>query len=885
MAITNKKKKPFHEEVAEKLIKQLKQGTAPWQRPWEPGFSLPVNPTTGNRYRGINVIQLMSQNRDDNRWMTYKQAKSIGAQVKKGEKGTPIQYWKFHEEKIKKDPETGKPVLGEDGKPVIIHVKLERPRVFTTSVFNAEQIDGLPPVEKKSQNWSDIKRAELILKNSSANIQHSDQDRAFYRQSTDSIHLPNKEQFSSSDKYYATALHELGHWTGHPSRLDRDLSHPFGSIDYAKEELRAEISSMMIGEELGIGHDPGQHVAYVDSWIKVLEDDPTEIFKASADAEKIQEYVLGMEHKLEQNQENDNNINYENNSDIEIGQEPATDNNIKQELWVINQVKNDLPALEKMNKEQLNNTLKIVEDMQPVGITNEFWQRHESELPEEQSFSYKVGTAETVLGTMIATYDEYHKVNKANSEVSELEPGDQNKEVTKQYYINVPFKEKEEAKSLGAKWDGKERSWYVPEGIDKELFNKWTQKAVDTKKDKIYLAVPYEERAEAKKLGAKWDKSEKSWYADKTADINALKKWLPDNVKSQEPAMNPQEEFAEALRSVGAVVDGNHPMMDGNKHRISVEGDKKGEKAGFYVGHLDGRPAGYIKNNRSGVELKWKSKGYSLSKEEKARLQAEAAAKKQMRQEKIKREQESVSKRVIDQAKTLIHAKDQTTYMKNKGIKPLQGALTDLEGKKTYLPVIDVNNKQWSMQYIQEDGTKRFAKDGKKEGCFHVVGGDLKSLEGVDSIVISEGYATASTLSESLVQPTIAAFDSSNLVPVAKSLKEKFPEKSFVIAGDDDKYLEKTDNKNPGKEKAIEAAEAVNGKAVFPIFAPGENDGSNKEMTDFNDLANKSKLGKVAVKRQMETAVQNLKKKKIQKKNQENVKIQEQEKKKVRLHR
>jgi antirestriction protein ArdC len=112
-------KKPFHEVVAEKLIEQLKAGTAPWQKPWEPGEPnayLPMNPTTGKRYKGINAIHLMAQGRSDARWMTYKQAAAVGA-VRKGEKGTPVQYWKFSEEQNKVD-DSGRPVLDAKGEPV-----------------------------------------------------------------------------------------------------------------------------------------------------------------------------------------------------------------------------------------------------------------------------------------------------------------------------------------------------------------------------------------------------------------------------------------------------------------------------------------------------------------------------------------------------------------------------------------------------------------------------------------------------------------------------------------------------------------------------------------------------------------------------------------------
>ena len=169
------KKKPFHEVVAERLIEQLQQGTAPWQKPWNPGESgafLPYNPVTGNRYKGINSIHLLSQDRDDQRWMTYKQATEAGAQVRKGEKGTGIQYWKFTDEDIKKDDD-GKPVLDDEGNPVKVVVQLERPRGFFAMVFNGEQIDGLPPIRKQEHTWDPIERAEGILTASGADIHHN----------------------------------------------------------------------------------------------------------------------------------------------------------------------------------------------------------------------------------------------------------------------------------------------------------------------------------------------------------------------------------------------------------------------------------------------------------------------------------------------------------------------------------------------------------------------------------------------------------------------------------------------------------------------------------------------------------------------------------------
>lgn len=286
-------KKPYYETVAKTLIKQLEEGTAPWQKPWEEGVGLmPQNPTTGARYKGINAIWLSAQGKTDPRWMTYKQAQSVNAQVRKGESGTRIEYYKFEEEKIKRD-DNGKPVFDKEGNKVKVKVKLDKPKVFSASVFNAEQVEGLPEFEVKKASWKELERAENILKGSQVKIEHDQADRAYYSPSKDEIHLPPKNQFEDAGKYYATALHELGHSTGHPSRLDRELSG--GSESYSKEELRAEISSLMVGNELGTGHEPGQHASYIKSWVKVLKEDPKEIVNASKDAEKITELVLSYE--------------------------------------------------------------------------------------------------------------------------------------------------------------------------------------------------------------------------------------------------------------------------------------------------------------------------------------------------------------------------------------------------------------------------------------------------------------------------------------------------------------------------------------------------------------------------------------------------------------
>jgi antirestriction protein ArdC/phage/plasmid primase-like uncharacterized protein/predicted ABC-type ATPase/proteasome lid subunit RPN8/RPN11/predicted RNA methylase len=295
---------PYHQKVAEKIISLMERDLAPWQKPWKPGeMGLPHNPVSGTRYRGGNLILLAAEAIDrgyvDSRWLTYNQAQKIGAQVKKGEKGTRVEYYKFEEHRRLLD-DKGQPVLADDGKPVMESRRLNRPKMFSAFVFNAVQIDGMPPPEERTVTWKANERAQSILDKSGAKIINDQGDRAFYRPSTDSIHLPDPSQFDSVEAYYAVALHELSHWTGEKSRLDRDLSHPFGTIGYAKEELRAEIASFMLGEEVRVGHDPENHASYVKSWINILQDDPQELFRASAAAEKIMDYVLDLEVEKEQ---------------------------------------------------------------------------------------------------------------------------------------------------------------------------------------------------------------------------------------------------------------------------------------------------------------------------------------------------------------------------------------------------------------------------------------------------------------------------------------------------------------------------------------------------------------------------------------------------------
>jgi phage/plasmid primase-like uncharacterized protein len=404
--------------------------------------------------------------------------------------------------------------------------------------------------------------------------------------------------------------------------------------------------------------------------------------------------------------------------------------------------------------------------------------------------------------------------------------------------------------------------------------------------ERIYLAVPYEERDLAKAAGGAWDKGANSWYAGPHADWKKLDRWRPEKVAHQQaPAMRPREEFSAALRAHGLVVSGAHPIMDGKKHRIPVQGGKRGALDGFYVGHLDGHPAGRIINYKTGADATWHSKGYVLSREQTAALVAQARATHQARDAAQAQRQERTAQRIDQQIAELVPMSQPTPYLQRKGIAPQPGVLTDRAGRITVVPGIDADGKPWTMQTIDEDGTKRFARDSRKEGCFHAVGG-LPALAQAPALVISEGYATAASVSQALGFATVAAFDAGNLVHVAKALQTRFPDKPVIIAGDDDRHLELTHGENRGRVKAQEAAAVTGGHLLLPVFAPGEGSypaglapvtpetyrehlrtggglteaqlaalDQMKRHTDFNDLATASVLGKEAIDRQVRAFV------------------------------
>ena len=856
-------KKNKSQEMAQSIIGALKDGTAPWTKPWTPDNSaVPHNPVTGTRYRGVNFLYLSMQGKPDPRWVTFNQARKKGWQVKRGSKGTTVQFWQF---------EKDKKTVDDEGKTVTQRVKLERPLLRHYYVFNGSDIEGMPEltVDPKINNeWERHDRAENILRKSGAEIEHISGDRAAYYPVQDNIQLPKKGQFDTPDKYYATALHELGHWTGHKSRLDRDLMNVFGSQDYAREELRAEIASYMLGMQLGIGHDPGQHLSYLDSWITYLEDHPTEIFKACTDAEKIQTFIMDLE--LEHKQEQEATMERENpyyivTDDSLTGLSP--DGQLNRDIRADDLVRFDDPAsalqaalqAKQTHREQLEGTEVFVyqvlppDDLQekPVLVTGTpqkmkaMWDKNiGGEFPENilsDEVRAMPGMPESqvnkLTGRRFISFFAGQEMDAAGNINLELQQALQRgttigvlrfenaleKSLAEKSKINM-----QELNSAGIDGiifteDGKP---VVALATDKKQLHKGMYQAVKGL-EKTFLNVPYEDKDRAKELGALWSKPAKSWYIPEGLDSTPFARW-----QHSVTGDNPQQQFADFIRNMGGNLQGELPQMDGKLHRIPEKGAKPGNKNIAYLGYLDGVPAGYVKNFRGG-EKKWKMSGVVLTNEDRTRLKKEGLEKKARREKKRQELYNQTAKESEAFTRALPTATGKENYFSDKNlVLSATGAKTDSRGN-IILPMKDVAGKQWSHLTLQPNGFKQILKDSRLQGTFALVGAkNLDEIKG--DFNLAEGYSTAATIHEATGQSVLITGTGNNLKHVARALRNRHPERNIFILADDDKYLTDQGKMNTGRVQSQEAARAVGGHAIYPDFAGAK---TSKERTDFRDMA------------------------------------------------
>ena len=437
---------------------------------------------------------------------------------------------------------------------------------------------------------------------------------------------------------------------------------------------------------MGIGHDPGQHLAYVDSWVAALEKDPYEIVRACRDAERIKHYVLAMEQKQQLSQ----------------------------------------------------------------GATS-------------------VPAASRTL--------------EADSQEAAREPA------AKKVFLAVPFREKNRAKISGAKWDSEVKLWFAPEG----------------------------------------------------ADMAKLRTWLPNKTLKATPAMPPLDEFAIALRDAGFDLKGQQPIMDGNIHRVPVQGGKPQALDGAYQGYLDGRPAGWYQNFLTGEKVNWKATGHTLTEEQKVALRLESEQRSQQRERERLEQQDTVARQCGQDFAALPPIRPMAAisnpYLLRKGVAPLGDIKESSDAMLLLVPLFNATGELRNVQEISWDGGKRFQAGGEKKGCFCLIDPANNLEQG--EILLAEGYATGVSLNMATEKPVAVAFDAGNLEPVALALREKYPLAKIAICADNDHEREQG---NIGLEKAKQAALAIDGCVIMPQFNRQELDSG---LTDFNDLHNSRGLKEV----------------------------------------
>jgi len=295
--MTTKERKNVYQIITDRMVDELKNGNVPWHKPWNASEGgAPMNVITKKAYRGVNVFLLISNGFEHNLYATYKQFAGVGAEVRKGEKGTPIVFWNW----VYDCPTCGKlkQQQVERGHCKACGAEVDGiPYLRYYTVFNIAQVDGLPakyqPKKVETKKHNPIKAAEeIVAKYTDAPEVEHQGGRACYSPMQDLITMPRAETFDNEEEYYSTLFHEFAHSTGHESRLKRDLEGWFESEDYSKEELVAEMAAAFLSAESGIESKTlDNSAAYIRGWCEKLQSNPKWIVFAAAQGQKAAHHI------------------------------------------------------------------------------------------------------------------------------------------------------------------------------------------------------------------------------------------------------------------------------------------------------------------------------------------------------------------------------------------------------------------------------------------------------------------------------------------------------------------------------------------------------------------------------------------------------------------
>ncbi|EOZ5966758.1 DUF5710 domain-containing protein [Campylobacter jejuni] len=365
---------------------------------------------------------------------------------------------------------------------------------------------------------------------------------------------------------------------------------------------------------------------------------------------------------------------------------------------------------------------------------------------------------------------------------------------------------------------------------------------------RIYLYVPFKDKEKAKSLGAMWDDKEKKWFAPKTLDKNIFSQWLYPHQK-KEFSFDENEvltAFESALENQGLIIEGL-PIMDGKIHRVKTTNDKGRELSGAYNGFLDDYPAGFMQNFKTGIKENWKmpiEKNQSNNIKNSQKLHEQIKKDQELREKEILTLQEKTALKLENEYNNARWANSNHAYLKKKGFDENFYLKQDNKGS-LLIPLKDENGKLWSVQRIFPNGDKIIGviktqeeKDqgveylAKKQGCFHIIG--AKSLEHCKEFIITEGFATAATIYKALNKPVIMGVDAGNLSKIVETLKNKFQNTPITLIADNDKKRELKGLSNVGVETAKEIQQKFSDiKVIIPKISNQE---AEQGISDFNDI-------------------------------------------------
>ena len=909
----------FTDDFISEIIEAVRNNTAPWQQSWPSGLIAPYNAVKGNTYSGRNAVRLFFQGLrrgyTDPRWATAHQIKEMQGHIRKGEKGTGILYYG---QRI---------VIEDDGTEKMLGV------VRHYYVFNIEQTN-LPVLQREAlrEVTPDLPAFAELLTIHNPRMAPGE---PMYDPNTDTIRMLDKGAFTNDGEYYSAFFHEMGHWTGHESRLNRDLTHPFGTPGYAREELVAELSSFMLSLEHGLPFSPKQSHAYLQGWAErtgqELEDALRQGFK---DATAAKNFIDAPLRERQQEREQQVELATPLTSRDEAETAPEKGRAVQTETTQEYQPKHgDVVRTYYTRTGKIGAEVRISishHETRPIcyhyigkwgaasGVTPEELSKEDAKwrttrrgitivdgpaaaiafgnasltiTANEKNTERKVSSATTAAEQSAATAAPEaeqaasaaeQSAETAAPEAEQAAPAaEQSAEpVTPETEQAAPAAEQsaeaaapevEQAAPAAHKPDVRETSAttmtsktsksaddavvqaYVAERFDKLFRRAYDEQAMvaevmETRR--VYLAVSWDERHEAKALGAKWDKKNSCWYALNKSLLPPLQKFNRQPGDYQRAGSG---DSLEDLRAMAASMGLDVERFDTTPnvwHRVPVEGRRTTIGGAYKIWrNADGVTGATVKNLVTGETRTWSDRGArrdpvpdivqraaQLNREEQIQAQDQVRA-----QLNIMRGQDALAA-----YKMLPDARGDEPYFARKHMTSSHG-IKRLEDGTMVIPLIngervgawaDTPKDRYlglvSLQTIAPDGTKMLMKQAAKSGAYFPIGSPAARAVPTH-IVLAEGIATAEAAHQILAGGdrrvlAVAAIDAGNLVHVASTLQHMFPAAKKIIAVDNDLGTEQKHGKNSG----IVAARAVAAKhPEYTLAIPEPIDGKN---TDWNDV-------------------------------------------------